>query len=412
MAQAEHIQFGPKPDPAAPKFHFIANGMFGDGIGGGDVHFFEMAKGVIANGYRLHFFGSHALRKAAMERLPAWELTLTEDQPLPRINDTAFGGHLRLLKSFGEKCRNTLKYINEIKSHEPVYAATDYWYDAIPLYRCSATRKMMIVGMDAPSAKQILFRGRPDVTSLRLNSIHYWSSQNFSLRLFRRCPHKRLFYVHPSMKERLLNLGYQKSELAFISNGMDLETAESIPVQEKEFDVIWLGRVHKQKGIDDLLTTLVHLRDRVPNFRAVLVGRVDVELKPRLAALNLLDCVTLTGKVSEAEKFRLFKASRIFLMPSYYESWGIVIAESLACGTPVVAYELDAYRPIFGELLHYVPCFDLNRFSTVAEGAVREARNGRSNLSAESLEQFKQANSWNHARTVFIQGLNSLGSGA
>ena len=214
------------------------------------------------------------------------------------------------------------------------------------------------------------------------------------------------------MKERLLKLGYQEQELAFISNGMDLETAESISVQEKEFDVIWLGRVHKQKGIDDLLTTLVHLRDRLPNFRAALVGRVDVELKPRLAALNLLGCVTLTGKVSEAEKFRLFKASRIFLMPSYYESGGIVIAESLACGTPVVAYELDAYLPIFGGLLHYVPCFDLKRFSTVAEAAVREARNGRSNLSAESLEQFKQDNSWNHARTVFMQGLNSLGSGA
>ena len=412
MAQKEQIQYGPKPDPAAPRFHFIANGMYGDGIGGGDVHFFEMAKGVIANGYRLHFFGSHALRKAAMERLPAWELTLTEARPLPRINDTAFGGHLSLFKSFGEKCRNTLNCLNEIKPHEPVYAATDYWYDAIPLHRCSATRKMMIVGMDAPSAKQILFRSRPDVTRLRLNSIHYWLSQNFSLRLFRKCPQKRLFYVHPAMKKRLLNLGYQETELAFISNGMDLETADAIPAQEKEFDVIWLGRVHKQKGIDDLLTTLVRLRDRVPNFRAVLVGRVDVELKPRLADLNLLDCVTLTGKVSEAEKFRLFKASRIFLMPSYYESWGIVIAESLACGTPVVAYELDAYRPIFGELLQYVPCFDLNRFSTVAEAAVREARNGRSNLSAEKLKQFNYSNSWSHARTVFIQGLNSLKSGA
>ena len=345
-----------------------------------------------------------------MERLPAWELTLTEAQPLPRVNDTAFGGHLSLFRSFGEKCRNTLKHLNEIKVHEPVYAATDYWYDAIPLFRCSAARKMMIVGMDAPSAKQILLRGRPDVTALRLNSIHYWLSQNFSLRLFLRCQHKRLFYVHPSMKERLLNLGYREQELAFISNGMDLETAESIPIQEKEFDVIWLGRVHKQKGIDDLLNTLVHLRDRVPNFRAVLVGRVDVELKPRLATLNLLGCVTLTGKVSESEKFRLFKASRIFLMPSYYESWGIVIAESLACGTPVVAYELDAYRPIFGNLLHYVPCFDLNRFSTEAEVAVREARIGRSNLTAESLKQFKHANSWSHARTVFIESLNSLSS--
>jgi len=412
MAQTEHVQFGPAPDPAAVRFHFIANGMFGDGIGGGDIHFFEMAKGVLARGYRLHFFGGHALRKAAMERLPAWELTLTEDRPLPRLNDTALGGHLKLFQSFGEKCRNTLKHLHEIKPQEPTYAATDYWFDALPLYRCAAARKLMIVGMDAPSARQIVFRRRPDVTALRLNSIHYWASQNFSLRLFRRCPRKCLFYVHPSMPARLLDLGYQKSELAYISNGMDLETAESVPGQEKGYDAIWLGRVHKQKGIDDLLAALVHLRDRVPDFRAVLVGRVEAELKPRLQALNLLDCVTLTGKVSEAEKFRLFKASRVFLMPSHYESWGIVIAESLACGTPVVAYELDAYRPIFGDLLHYVPRFEVTGFASAAEAAIRAARAGRGGLPTGELARFKQANSWSHARGVFMDRLDKLGSGA
>jgi glycosyltransferase involved in cell wall biosynthesis len=406
----ERIQFGPPADPRAPRFHFIANGMFGDGIGGGDVHFFEMAKGVIAGGYRLHFFGSHALRKAATERLPAWELTLTEARPLPRVKDTALSGHLRLFASFREKCRNTIRCLDEIKPEEPVYGTTDYWYDAVPLVRCRATRKMMIVGMDAPTAKQILLRSRPDVTALRLNSIHYWASQNFSLRRFRGCPNKRLFYVHPTMKARLLKLGYREEELAFISNGMDLETAESVPAQEKQFDVLWIGRVHKQKGVDDLLTTLCHLRDRIPGFRAVVAGRVEVELKPRLAALNLLECVTLTGRVSEAEKFRLFKASRVFLMPSYYESWGIVIAEALACGTPVVAYELDAYRPIFGDLLRYVPCFNLKEFTVAAETAVRQSRSGHEMLPAAALAGFNGGNSWSHARGVFLDTFKTLKS--
>ena len=209
------------------------------------------------------------------------------------------------------------------------------------------------------------------------------------------------------MKSRLLRLGYSESELIFVSNGFDLEAAENSPAQAKEYDAMWIGRLHRQKGIDDLLATLVFLSKRIENFRAVLAGSLE-ELNPRLTELGLTEHVHLAGLVSEAEKFRLFKASRAFLMPSRYESWGIVIAESLACGTPVVAYELDAYRPIFGNLVRYVAPFDVEAFKLAATDEIQKSRVGTSGLDPARLVLFKHENSWQAAGRRFLSAVREL----
>jgi glycosyltransferase involved in cell wall biosynthesis len=268
----------------------------------------------------------------------------------------------------------------------------------------------MILGMDAPSLAQILRRSRPDVTGTRLASLHYCLSQQFSLRLFRFCRHKRLLYVHPNMRARLRRLGYREEELVFVSNGVEVEKADETPPQEKQFDIMWIGRAHVQKGLEDLLATLQHLAGRFDGFRAVLVGQLQQALGPRVAEMGLTACVHFAGFVSEEEKYRYYKASRVFLMPSRYESWGIVIGEALACNLPVVAYDLEAYRPVFGDLLRYVRPFDAQAFTAEAEAQVRAMREGRNYLSAMDLQSFKTVHSWAATRERIASVLRELSS--
>jgi glycosyltransferase involved in cell wall biosynthesis len=392
------------------KVHFICNGIFGTNVAGGDIHFLKSAQATADAGYELNYFGGQAVRKIIETYNLPGTVTLTDDESLGEIDQGSLRGQLAMFWDFYKRCRRTIELSGRIAPDDFVHGTSDYWFDAIPVVRCPARRKMMIAHMEAPGLMQIIRRSRPDVDARRLASLHLFLSQKYALARFRSCRNKRLLYVHPDMKPAFLRMGYDKSELFFTSEGFDLTAAENTPVQGKQFDVIWIGRVHRQKGIEDLLATLTFLADKMPDFRALLVGNVEAKLRPKIAALGLQKQVAFAGVVlSEMEKSRLLKSSRLFLMPSNFESWGIVIAEALAAGLPVVAYELEAYRPIFGNLLHYVQPFDLAAFQQAALDVLTRARGGQVQGDTIGLEVFKQEHSWTAMQKRFLQALNSFG---
>jgi L-malate glycosyltransferase len=95
----------------------------------------------------------------------------------------------------------------------------------------------------------------------------------------------------------------------------------------------------KQKGIEYLLTAARLLRDRGVDFELVVGG--DGPERPQLERLceilGLADRCTFTGLLNPEGVRALMQASDAFVMPSMYESFGIVLGEAMACGKPVVA---------------------------------------------------------------------------
>ena len=306
-----------------------------------------------------------------------------------------------MLWDFSRRLCGSLRQLREIRPDDCVYAMSDYWFDSIPLMLCRARSKIMYLGMMAPTLREVLTKGRADVSASRLASLYYWMSQQFSVRCFRWSARKKFTYGHPEMRAYLRRFGYAESELALVSNGMDISAADRAAEQKKEFDVVWAGRVHPQKGIDDLLATLVYLAGRLENFRAVIIGNSQAALEPRVRELGLSEKVTFAGLVSEEEKFRLLKASRVFAMPSRYESWGIVIGEALASGTAVVAYDLQCYRPVFGDFVRYVKPFDLDEFQRAMEREIVAQRAGRNYLASMDLPGLKRSLSWASSQESF-----------
>jgi glycosyltransferase involved in cell wall biosynthesis len=394
--------------PVRQKVFFISNGKYGDSVGGGDLHGYQMAEAALQAGYDARFIGGHALNEYLVKRGFNGAISLSDRKRLPPFDASTLAGQFRLLFDYWRRFFGTFLHLKQIQPEDYVHAVTDFWFDVIPAVICRARRKLSLLGMDAPTLGEILRQDRPDVTALRLPSLYFWASQNGSLRLLRRCANKRLLYVHPAMRQRLLRMGYRESEIIFGSNGMDVAAADHAATVEKTYDVVWIGRVHPQKGIDDLVATLAHLARALGDFRALMIGRVKEELAPKIEAAGISARVEFSGFVSEVDKFRLFKATRVFLMPSHYESWGLVIGEALACGVPVVAYDLAAYRPVFGDFLRYVPCFDLAGFQREAEAQVRKTRAGENYLDSLDLAGFKWANSWETVRAKFVEALQDL----
>jgi glycosyltransferase involved in cell wall biosynthesis len=388
---------------------FIANTMYSNIVSGGEIHTCNLAASALAAGYQVHFLAGHALN-AELERrgLPV-TVSLTDQQIMAPRDFGSLAGQLSLLLDYSRRLRGSWPHLRELQPDDLVYSTTDLWWDILPALRSVARQKIMYLGMDCPTFAEILFKTRPDVKTIRLPSLHYWFSQHLALKLFRYSRHKRLIYTHHNQKPRLLRMGYRDEDLVFVSNGVDLKQPAAVPDQPKVYDVAWVGRVHKQKGIDDLLATLAFLAKEIKDFRAIMVGDLQKMLAPRVAAAGLADHVQFSGYVSEAEKFRLLKSSRVFLMPSRYESWGIVIGEALATGIPVVAYEIEAYRPVFGDLLRYVPPFDVQAFQRAAADEIRLSRAGRDALDKARLTRFIQENSWEAVGQRFLGAVRSLG---
>ena len=379
----------------------FVNGVYTKHIGGGDIYFTHIIRGVINAGYPVHFFGGHALEWfLKFQNLPL-NLTLTDKRIADLGDASSFVGQVKLFGDYIKRVWGTLPHMKEVRREDISFVVSDFWWDTIPFFLSRSSRKILYLGMMAPSLKEVIFRTRADVPRSRIASLHYWFTQQFSLRLFRFCKKGFVTYGHPEMREYLLRFGYRESQMTSVPNAIDVPTVDRVPAQPKQFDFAWTGRIHAQKGIDDLLATLKWMGERMPDFRAVIIGKGNVTLEPIVREMGLAANVTFSGLVSEEEKFRLLKASRVFVMPSHYESWGIVVGEAVAAGTAVVAYDLQCYPSVFGDFVRYVKSFDMDAFKKTVEDEVRNQRAGKSYLTGMDLEKLKRSLSWQASQEAF-----------
>lgn len=118
----------------------------------------------------------------------------------------------------------------------------------------------------------------------------------------------------------------------------------------------------KSKGVFDLISIWGGVCKKRPTAKLAILG--DGPEKEQLAMLvikmGLEKNVTFFGFVFGTEKSIIVANSKIFLFPSYLESWGISIAEAMAAGLPVVAYNLPIYPDVFGDKLIITPVGDID----------------------------------------------------
>jgi len=74
----------------------------------------------------------------------------------------------------------------------------------------------------------------------------------------------------------------------------------------------------------------------------------------------------------------------------------------------VVAYKIEAYYSIFGDLLNYIRPFDLGAFQATAWEILKRERSAPTRLEATTLQAFKEAHSWPATQSRFLQALASL----
>jgi glycosyltransferase involved in cell wall biosynthesis len=137
-------------------------------------------------------------------------------------------------------------------------------------------------------------------------------------------------------------LGY-KNPIAVIPNGINLseyplKKVEIVPQKKK---VLFLSRIHVKKGIENLIAAWEKLDISIrSNWELEIAGNGEsdyIDSLNNLIKLKSLDeSIRIVGSKFGDEKIRAYHDAHLFVLPTYSENFGIVIAEALACGVPVV----------------------------------------------------------------------------
>jgi glycosyltransferase involved in cell wall biosynthesis len=131
------------------------------------------------------------------------------------------------------------------------------------------------------------------------------------------------------------------SEPERILSKLGIPTPTSVGGQAPAPLILFMSRIDPKKGFDLLFPALERLQQEGVDFHFVLAGGnpqdPDYERKiyAQVQASPLANCTTITGFISGEVKAALLQQSDLFVLPSYYENFGIAVAEAMTVGLPV-----------------------------------------------------------------------------
>lgn len=137
--------------------------------------------------------------------------------------------------------------------------------------------------------------------------------------------------------------------VAVIPNGIDVpEPICEIPVPGSR-TLLFLGRIHPIKGIEHLLRAWRTVQGAHSDWRLVIVGEGRPAYEQEMKALSRqlrLKRVEFYGPLYGAAKARMYRAAELFVLPTHSENFGVVVAEALAHGCPVVVSKGAPWREV------------------------------------------------------------------
>lgn len=168
-------------------------------------------------------------------------------------------------------------------------------------------------------------------------------------------------------------------DITIVPNYIDIDAFRGgREVKRDPNTILYLGRLEKRKGVKYLLKAFAELAERDPRVKLVIAG--DGSERDRLedwVYQNEVPRVQFLGPVSEKKKIELLRKAAVYCSPAIYgESFGIVLLEAMAAGTPTVAGDNPGYKCVMVDrgLLSLVNPKDSGDFARRLEVFLRDQR--------------------------------------
>ena len=172
--------------------------------------------------------------------------------------------------------------------------------------------------------------------SFPLNYIGRYYLENKWLSYYKELP---IVTVSNSTKEDLEKRGFKN--ISVIPVGLSTTALSVMPQKESIPTLIFIARLVKHKLPHHAIEAFSQIKKKIPSLRLWIIG--DGYMRSRLEKANVKD-VTFYGHVGSELKNKLLSKAQLVLVPATREGWGLVVIESNAMGTPVVAYDVPGLR--------------------------------------------------------------------
>ena len=143
-------------------------------------------------------------------------------------------------------------------------------------------------------------------------------------------------------------------EYAIVPNGVDVDAFRRPRPRPRAIadggrHIVFVGRLEPRKGVEHLVAAMPSVRARHRNARLVVVGDGGARAALEASARSLSVDADFVGAVGDADLPAYFQWADVVCSPATGgESFGLVLVEALACGTPIVATRIDGYRALVG----------------------------------------------------------------
>jgi glycosyltransferase involved in cell wall biosynthesis len=161
---------------------------------------------------------------------------------------------------------------------------------------------------------------------------------------------EKIIAVNEFERKQLLSYGVPSGKIAIIPNAINLDEFFNLPqkgsfrmkygLTGSDFVILYLGRIAKDKGADILIKAISGIRNRYNNVKLVVAGPDDGFLPyvvKLVRKLNLQNITIFTGPLRGRDKLEAYVDADIYVLPSRYETFPMVVLEAYACAKPVIA---------------------------------------------------------------------------
>jgi glycosyltransferase involved in cell wall biosynthesis len=209
--------------------------------------------------------------------------------------------------------------------------------------------------------------------------------------------------VSESSRKDLEGIGF--TNVKVIPMGISVKPLDGLGKKNDIPTLVFIGRLKKHKLPDHAIMAFSIIREQIPSAQMWVIG--DGYMLSELKKMGDQN-ITFFGHVKDQTKYDLLSKAHLVLVPSLREGWGLVVSESNAMGTPVVAYDVNGLRDSVvegknGSLVRN------NNPHALAYSALKILQNQEmmQNLSINALEYARQF-SWNKTADYIHQLIESL----